>query len=64
VTLEIFNVLGQKVRTLINEDKVAGPYRVIWDGTDDANHLVATGVYLYRLKTGDFAEVKKMVLLK
>jgi hypothetical protein len=64
VTLEIFNVLGQKVRTLIDEDRAAGPYRVIWDGTDDANHSVSTGVYLYRLKTGDLAEVKKMVLLK
>jgi hypothetical protein len=64
VTVEVFNVLGQKVKTLVNEDLRAGYKRVDWDGTDDGGSAVASGVYLYRLKVNDFSETKKMLLLK
>ncbi|MEW6050121.1 MAG: T9SS type A sorting domain-containing protein [Candidatus Zixiibacteriota bacterium] len=64
VTLEIFNILGQRVRTLLNEEKPSGTYRIEWGGDDDARHKVSTGIYLYRLKTDQETISKKMLLLK
>jgi len=64
VTITIFNVQGQKTKTIIAENKSAGNYNVQWAGTDDYNHQVASGVYFYRMQAGDFSESKKMVLLK
>ncbi len=64
VKLSIFNMLGQKVRDLVNESQAAGTHRVIWDGTDASGAAVSTGVYLYRMQVGDLAETKKMVLIK
>jgi hypothetical protein len=64
VTIEIYNVLGQKVKTLVNERLSAGKKTVTWDGTDDSGALVSSGVYLYRIKAEDFVEAKKMLLLR
>jgi flagellar hook assembly protein FlgD len=64
VRLEIFNILGRRVRTLINEELPSGEYRAIWDGADDSGKPVSTGIYLYRFKAGDFVQTRKMVLLK
>jgi len=64
VSLDIFDVLGRRVSTLINEQLTAGSKRVQWDGRDNTGVEVASGVYFYRLQTGDHVEVKKMVLLK
>jgi len=64
VTIEIFNVLGQRVRTLVNEEKTAGSYRVEWNGRSDDGRSLSSGVYLYRFETGDFIDTKKMLLLK
>ena len=64
VTLEIFNILGQKVRLLINETKSAGTYSINWDGTDRFGTRTATGIYFYRLKTEKFTQTRKMLLLK
>lgn len=64
VTIEIFNVLGQRVRTLVNEVKSAGSYRIEWAGTDDVGKSVSTGVYLYRFQAGDVVQTKKMLLIK
>jgi len=64
VTIEIFNVLGQKVRTLVNETKSAGSYRIEWNGGDDAGRPVSTGAYLYRFRAGDVVQTKKMLLLE
>ena len=64
VSLTIYNMLGQKVRTLVSGGLVAGTYSVIWDGRDDADRQVATGIYLYRLDAGSFSEQRKMVLIK
>jgi hypothetical protein len=63
-TLGIYNVLGQLVRTLVNEPQEAGRYEVIWNGKDENANEVASGIYFYRLKAGDFVEARKMLLLK
>jgi hypothetical protein len=64
VTLEVFNILGQKVVTLLDEEMAPGQYSVVWDGTDERGDHSASGVYLYRLKVGDASQTKKMLLLK
>lgn len=64
VKLSIFNMLGQKVKELVNESQAAGIHRVIWDGTDAYGNVVSTGIYLYRMQVGDLAETRKMVLIK
>ncbi len=64
VSLEIFNILGQRVKTLIEENRPAGTYSIIWDGKDQDGDETASGVYFYRIKAGDFCESKKMLLLK
>jgi hypothetical protein len=64
VTINIFNVLGQNVKTLVDEYQAAGEYTAIWDGHDDDGNSVGTGVYFYRIKAGDFSDIKKMVLMK
>ncbi|MCC7430093.1 S8 family serine peptidase [bacterium] len=62
--LEIFNVLGQKIRTLVSEKLLSGSYKVKWNGTDENGKQVSSGIYFYKLKSGNFSETKKMVLLK
>ena len=64
VELSIYDLLGRKVKTLVNQVKPAGKHPERWDGTDVTGSKVATGVYFYRLKMGKFNESKKMVLLK
>ena len=64
VTLEIYNVLGQRVATLVNEFREAGPHLVPWDATDAEGHSVASGIYLYRLQAGSLTTTRKMLLLK
>lgn len=64
VTLEIFNVLGQKVRLLYDATSLPGWHQVEWDGNNDAGTKVAAGIYLYRLKTDQASVTKKMILLK
>ncbi len=63
-TLTIYNILGQRVKTLVDEDKLPGEYKIIWDGKDDKGNSVSSGIYFYRLKAGEFTEVKKMLLIK
>lgn len=64
VRISVFNVLGQHVSDLMDGHSEAGSYDVIWDGKDQAGESVASGVYFYRIKTEQFAETKKMLLLK
>jgi hypothetical protein len=64
VRLEIFNLLGQRVRTLVDEDHAAGKAEVIWDGKDDEGEAVASGIYFYQIEAGDFVDSKKMVILR
>jgi hypothetical protein len=63
-TLTIYNILGQRVKTLVDGEKLPGEYKVIWDGKDKAGKDVASGIYFYRLKVGGYVETKRMVLLK
>lgn len=64
VKLTVFNLLGQPVKTLVDGPQPAGSYQVGWDGTDARGNPAASGVYLYRLETGDFSHVRKMILLR
>jgi hypothetical protein len=64
VTIEVYNVLGQKVRTLVDREESAGSHTVSWDGTTSSGKSIATGVYLYRFQAGDYVETKKMLLSK
>jgi hypothetical protein len=64
VKIEIFNLLGQKVRILIDENQKAGYRRAIWDGLDGRGESLSSGVYLYRLQAGDNIATRKMVMLK
>ena len=63
-TIEVFNVLGQRVRTLVSTIQPAGRHRVVWDGKDHQGKDVGSGIYFYRLQAGAFSESKKMVILK
>ncbi len=64
VTLKIYNLRGQEIRTLVEADLQPGTQSVIWDGRDRHGHPVASGIYLYRIQAGDFHQVKKMSLLR
>jgi hypothetical protein len=64
VDMSIFNVLGQRVTSLINRKLSVGKHRVIWEATDKQNNPVPSGIYFYRLETESFSEIKKMVLLR
>lgn len=64
VTIEIFNILGQNVRVLVDRDMPAGTHEVVWNGKNDSGAKVSSGIYLYRLTAGDYSQSKKMVLLK
>ncbi len=64
VTLQVFNLLGEKVKTLVKEDKEPGRYFTRWDGSNDGGQKVASGVYIYRLVWKDNQNAKKMLLIK
>jgi len=64
VELEVYNVLGQKVKTLLNQQLPAGYHSVNWDGTDGSGLKVASGVYFYRLAADTFNSYRKMLLVK
>jgi len=64
VRLVIFNHLGQEVRVLVNEFQNAGQHRVVWDGKDASGRGVASGLYLYRLSSGNVSQTRQMLLLK
>lgn len=64
VELSIYNILGRKVRTLVSGEKDAGWHEVLWDGKDDGGANVASGVYFYKMKSGQYINTKKMLILK
>jgi hypothetical protein len=64
VKLVIYNMLGQEVRTLVNNRQDAGYKTVVWDGLNNRGSRVASGIYIYRLKAGDFVQARKMILMK
>jgi flagellar hook assembly protein FlgD len=64
VALEIYNVKGQLVKKLVNEDKAPGEHTVIWNGTDLNNRPVSTGVYFYKMHAGKYSSTRKMIMMK
>jgi hypothetical protein len=64
VQIEIYNVLGQRVRTLVNETQEPGYKTINWDGKDDAGSEVSSGVYFCHIQAGSFVKSMKMTLLK
>ena len=64
VRIEIFNILGQRIKTLVDEQKPAGAYSLIWDGRTDNGETATSGVYIYRLKTDEFVKSRKLLLLR
>jgi hypothetical protein len=64
ITLTIYNMLGQKVRTFDYQNTSAGYHSVTWDATNDYGDPVGAGVYLYQLRADQFVKTRKMVLLK
>jgi hypothetical protein len=64
VRLSIYNIRGQKVKTLVDEFEAAGHKSVTWNGRSQDGNQVASGVYFYKLETGEFTAIRKMVLLR
>jgi hypothetical protein len=64
VSLDVYDILGRKVRTLVNDYLTAGVKQILWDGRNQSGDQVASGVYFYRMTAGDYNQIKKMVLLK
>lgn len=64
VSLKIYNINGQLVKTLVNEERMIGHYKEVWDGLNNRDQRVASGVYFYKMKTSKYTKTKKMVLLR
>jgi hypothetical protein len=64
VKIEIYNIVGQRVRTLVDEEMRPGVYVADWDSKDDKGNSVSSGIYFYRMTAGDFSDMKKMLLVK
>ena len=64
VQLIIYDMLGRKVRTLVNDNYDPGMYVINWDGMNDNRQPVSSGPYLYRIKAGEFVDHKKMILVR
>ncbi len=64
VSLKIYNLLGQEVRTLVNGYETAGTKQITWDGKDNHGNTVSSGVYIYRLQAGKYCQTRKCLLIK
>jgi len=64
VTIEVINILGQRVATLVDETKAPGSYEAVWNGRDQNGVRVSSGIYLYHMRAGDFTQTRKMMLMK
>ena len=64
VELAVFNLQGQRVKTLISGIQSTGNYEIVWDGTNENGMLVTSGIYLYQMKAGNQRKVKKMSLVR
>jgi len=60
----VYNVKGEKVKTLVDDNLEKGVYQKIWNGTDESGNLAASGVYFYKIKAGSFEKTEKMLLIK
>jgi hypothetical protein len=64
VNIDIFNIRGQKVKTLVNEHQDAGNHYAVWNGEDDSGSSVGSGIFFYKMRAGKFTSTKKMILMK
>jgi len=64
VLLEVYNIKGQKVKTLVNKQLSNGHHQVVWNGKDEQNVLISSGIYFIRMSTSEHTEQKRMILLK
>jgi uncharacterized repeat protein (TIGR01451 family)/TQXA domain-containing protein len=64
VSIKIYDIIGREVKTLVNEEKNAGTYSVLWNGRNNEGITVSSGIYLYRIYAGNYIETKKMTLVK
>jgi flagellar hook assembly protein FlgD len=64
VRLRIYNTLGQQVRSLADTPYKPGTYTAYWDGRDDQGHIVASGVYFYRLETNSSTQTRRLTLIR
>ena len=64
VILKIHNILGQEIKTLVNERKPAGFYHATWNGTDNHGKKTSSGIYFYQIEAGDYTKVKKLIILQ
>ena len=64
VNITIFNIRGQRVKTLIHEEREAGSHNIHWNGIDENGNEMASGIYFYRMQTPDFVQVKRAILMK
>ncbi len=64
VRIKIFNLSGQEIATLVNEEKASGSYQIRWNGNDNFGRSVASGVYVLCLQAGNFLQVRKMVAIR
>jgi flagellar hook assembly protein FlgD len=64
VQIDVFNIKGEKVKTLVNEHMTAAAHTVTWNGNDDEGNAVTSGVYFYKMQSGKYTSTKKMILMK
>jgi hypothetical protein len=64
LSLKIYNIIGQEIKTLVDAYQGAGYYSIKWDGTNNQGMKVASGVYIYIMRAGSFVDIKKMILLQ
>ncbi|HEM48781.1 MAG TPA: T9SS type A sorting domain-containing protein, partial [Caldithrix sp.] len=64
VTVEIYDILGNKINTLFKGKKAVGAHEIVWNGKNSAGVSVSSGLYFYKMKTKKFTKTKKMMLLK
>jgi hypothetical protein len=64
VNLAVYNVLGQKVATLVDQEMAAGKYRAVWDGKAESGNPLSSGIYFYKFEADNFVKTNKMVMLK
>jgi flagellar hook assembly protein FlgD len=64
VRIAVYDLFGKEIKILVNENKAAGTYNITWNGRDNDNRQVSTGVYFYKLQTGGFQKTMKMMLMK
>jgi flagellar hook assembly protein FlgD len=64
VQLVVYNILGQKIVTLVNQYENAGEKSIKWNGNDESGQIVSSGVYIYQIQAGDFSASQKMIFAK